>query len=216
MIWRMAATLFNVFCDIFRHVNLCRSCLFQWHIWYIWKVMDDSSNIWLVHSFTLLSRSLVIYRICHCYPQRIHCLFALARYVKLRVAHAPGMPGTFSPPLRVSDPDMHHGTCVTHVPWCMPESLSSSFLWSRWRGKSSRYSPRMRNSEFYVSGKRPIQLAPIRFRQMDHCRLVSGLSTLVGDKMCLWDPGIMVSKPSNITYSNSLRHLTCCQYTETC
>ena len=38
------------------------------------------------------------------------------RYVKLRVAHAPGMPGTFSPPPRVSDPDMHHGTCVTHVP----------------------------------------------------------------------------------------------------
>ena len=23
----------------------------------------------------------------------------------------------FSPP--VSDPDMHHGTCVTHMPWCM-------------------------------------------------------------------------------------------------
>ena len=29
----------------------------------------------------------------------------------------PGMPGTFSPAPRVSDPDMHHGTCVTHVPW---------------------------------------------------------------------------------------------------
>ena len=40
----------------------------------------------------------------------------LARYVKLRVAHAPGMLGTFSPPPWVSDPDMHHGTCVTHVP----------------------------------------------------------------------------------------------------
>ena len=40
----------------------------------------------------------------------------LTRYVKLRVAHAPGMQGTFSPPPRVGDPDMHHGTCVTHVP----------------------------------------------------------------------------------------------------
>ena len=29
--------------------------------------------------------------------------------VKLRVAHA------FSPPPRVSDPDMHHDTCMTHV-----------------------------------------------------------------------------------------------------
>ena len=44
----------------------------------------------------------------------------LARFVKLLVAHAPGMPWTFPPPPRVSDPDMHHGTCVTHVPWCMP------------------------------------------------------------------------------------------------
>ena len=51
-------------------------------------------------------------------------------------AHAPGMPGTFSPPPRISDPDMHHGTCVTHVAWCMPGSLTSSFLLSRWRGKT--------------------------------------------------------------------------------
>ena len=36
---------------------------------------------------------------------------------------------------RVSDPGMHHGTCVTHVPWCMPGSLTSAFLWIRWRGK---------------------------------------------------------------------------------
>ena len=52
----------------------------------------------------------------------------LARYVKLRVAYAPGMPGSFPhhwqrKPL-VSDPDMHHGTCVAHVPWCMLESLT--------------------------------------------------------------------------------------------
>ena len=33
------------------------------------------------------------------------------RYVKLWVAHAPGTLGTFSPPPRVSDPDIHHGTC---------------------------------------------------------------------------------------------------------
>ena len=47
----------------------------------------------------------------------------LVRYVKLRVVHAPELPGTFSPPPRVSDPGMHHGTCETHVPWCMPGSL---------------------------------------------------------------------------------------------
>ena len=58
----------------------------------------------------------------------------LPRCVKLRDAHAPGMPGTFSPPPWVGDPDMYHGTCVTRVPWW---SLTSGFLWSRWRGKRS-------------------------------------------------------------------------------
>ena len=61
---------------------------------------------------------------------------SLTRYVKLWVAHAPGMSGTFSPPLRVSDPDMHHGTCVTHVPWCMSGSLTNGFLWKSVAGKT--------------------------------------------------------------------------------
>ena len=65
----------------------------------------------------------------------------LSRYVKLRVVHAPGMPGKFSPPPRVSDPDMHHGTCVTHVPWCTPGSLTSGFIWSRRRGKTFQAFP---------------------------------------------------------------------------
>ena len=54
----------------------------------------------------------------------------LTKYVKLRVAHVPGMPGTFSPPPRVSDPGMHNGTCVTHVPWCISGSQTGGFLWS--------------------------------------------------------------------------------------
>ena len=71
----------------------------------------------------------------------------LARYVKLLVAHEPGMPGTFSPPPRVSDPDIHRDTCVTNVPWCLPGSLTSGFLWSRCLGKCSRHSRRMRISD---------------------------------------------------------------------
>ena len=51
---------------------------------------------------------------------------------KIAGAHAPGMLGTFSLSPRVSDPDMHYGTCVTHVPWCMLGSLTSGFLWN-WR-----------------------------------------------------------------------------------
>ena len=84
----------------------------------------------------------------HCFDTYITCLLyllavtiCLVRYVKLRVVHAPGMPGTFSPPLQVSDRDMHLGMpCVTHVPWCMPGSLTNDFLWSWWRGKRSRHS----------------------------------------------------------------------------
>ena len=68
----------------------------------------------------------------------IHYLnqWASCQIQKIAGAHAPGMPGTFSPPLDASDPDMHHGTCVTHVPWCMPWSLTSGFLWSRRRVKT--------------------------------------------------------------------------------
>ena len=52
----------------------------------------------------------------------------VTRYVKLWVAHAPGMPGTFPRHLiqrkpLVSDPGMYHATCVTHMSWCMPGSL---------------------------------------------------------------------------------------------
>ena len=78
-----------------------------------------------------------------------HRLGPLDRYVKLRVAHASGMPGTFSPSPWFSDPDRHHGTCVTHVQWWMPGSITSGFLWSRWRGKHSR---RMRNFTHLVRG----------------------------------------------------------------
>ena len=52
----------------------------------------------------------------------------LTRYVTLRVAHVPRMPGPVFPPPQVSNPDMQHDTCVTHVPWCMPGSLARSPL----------------------------------------------------------------------------------------
>ena len=76
----------------------------------------------------------------------------LARYVKLPVVHVPGMPGTFSPPPRVSNIDTHHGACVMHMPWCMPISLTSVFLSSQWRRKRSRHSGCTRTQQLYVSG----------------------------------------------------------------
>ena len=83
----------------------------------------------------------------------------LTRWVKLRVAPAPGMRGTFSPPptsketpswrSRNASRHVHHARAVMHVGIANP----------RWRGKRSRHSRRMRNPQFYVSGKRPIRYA---------------------------------------------------------
>ena len=69
------------------------------------------------------------------------------------VPHAPGMPGTFSPPPRFS---YISPTCITTRASRMPGSLTCDFLWSQWRGKHSRHSRRMRNPQFNVSGKRPM------------------------------------------------------------
>ena len=101
----------------------------------------------------------------------------LTRYVKLRVAHAQGMSGTFSPPPRVSDPDMNHGTCATHVPWCMPGSRTSGHLWRRWRGKHSRHSRRMRSLQYHVAGK----------RHMSWRLHIHALSCPIAYVMCLHD-----------------------------
>ena len=38
--------------------------------------------------------------------------------------------------LPLGDSDMHHGTCVTHVLWCMTGSLTSGFIWNRCAGKT--------------------------------------------------------------------------------
>ena len=59
--------------------------------------------------------------------------------------------GVFPPP-RVSDPDMHHDTGVTHVPWCMTGSLTSGLIWR----KRPRHSRRMHNPQLYVSGEGPM------------------------------------------------------------
>ena len=85
----------------------------------------------------------------------------LARYAKLRVAHAPG---TFSPSPGFNDPVIHHDTCATHVPCDMPRSPTSDFLWSRWWWKRSRHSRRMRNPQFYISAKRPMEMTGTYFK----------------------------------------------------
>ena len=67
--------------------------------------------------------------ICHDWWWMMWCHYgSLTRYIKPRVVHAPECREHFPRWLQrkplVSDPDMHHGTCVTHVPWCMLGSLT--------------------------------------------------------------------------------------------
>ena len=74
---------------------------------------------------------------------------------RLRVAHAPVMTGTFSrhrlhrEPL-VSDPGMHGGTCVTHVPWCTSRSLTRSC-----RENVPGIPGACATRNFYITGKWP-------------------------------------------------------------
>ena len=53
---------------------------------------------------------------------------------------------------QVSDPSMHHGTCVKHVPWCMSGSLTTPVT-----GENIPCIPSAcATQQFYVSGKRPM------------------------------------------------------------
>ena len=83
---------------------------------------------------------------------------------------------SFPPPQRFSDPDMHHCTCVTQMPWCMPGSLTSGFLWSPWPRKRSRHSRRKRNQRFCASGKR--LMASTKVLGFEHWQLNSNSNLL--------------------------------------
>ena len=78
------------------------------------------------------------------------------RYVRLWVAHAPGMPVTFSPPPTSKETaswlSRHASRHVRDARAVMRVGMAHS----RWRGKPSRHSRRMRNPQFYVSGKSPM------------------------------------------------------------
>ena len=80
----------------------------------------------------------------------------LTRYVKLRVVHAPGMPGTFSPSPNSKGTDnkrsRNASRHVRHARAVMQVGIANPW----WRGKRSRHSRCMRNPQFYISGKRPM------------------------------------------------------------
>ena len=97
------------------------------------------------------------------------CHGLLNRYTKLRVARMRrecrerfsrhrGLATPSCMHVRDGHAVMHAGIAkyVMRVLWCMPGSLTSGFLWSRWQGKRPRYSRRMLNPHLCVSGKSPM------------------------------------------------------------
>ena len=90
---------------------------------------------------------------CHCAQYGVTVVLLvkvngpLARYVKFRLRMRRECQERFPRPRRLAIP-----TCI-YACWV---SLTSGFLWSRWRGKHSQHSQRMHNPKFYVSGKRPM------------------------------------------------------------
>ena len=126
-----------------------------WNLSFIWLSDTHWSTtviVWVYHGIDICSMKLlsnfpypqmtvVLSYISECYFTIRWTVtdthqWAFCQIRKIAGAHAPRMPGTFSPSPQVRDPDMHHGTCVTHVPWCMPGSLTSGFLWNRRRGNT--------------------------------------------------------------------------------
>ena len=81
----------------------------------------------------------------------------LTRNVKWRVAHAPGMPGTFSPPSTLKETAIqqsrHASRYVRHTRAVIHVGIANP----RWREKRSRHSWSMRNPSFYVSVQRPME-----------------------------------------------------------
>ena len=110
--------------------------------------------LFILMYFPGIMTSILVIHVKNIHVVQIHEI--LARRVKLWVAHAPGMPGTFSPPPTsketCSKQSQHASRHVRDARAVMQVGIANP----RWRVKRSRHSWHMRNPQFYVSGKRPI------------------------------------------------------------
>ena len=136
---------------------ICLHSLFQWTQFNdLWKVLSPNnefcdvghtSNTAKIQNAHCLKRSIFIMRSSSRHQRRIirlHCIRPITMGLLpdtqvCGVAHAPGMPGTGSPPPRVSDHDMHVGV----ADWRFPLNSVAE--------KTSRHSWRMRKPLFYTS-----------------------------------------------------------------
>ena len=113
-------------------------------IWYIIDICWKCKYLFGVHCIYHLFPSIVV-----------HSPWASYQIRKIAGCACAGNAGNVFPCDRLqrkplaSDPGMHHGTCVTHVPWCMSGSLTRG-------GKTFPVIPAHAHPQFYVSGKRPM------------------------------------------------------------
>ena len=81
----------------------------------------------------------------------------LTRYVKLQVAHAPGMPGTFSPAADFKENRLLAiPACITARAWRTCRDACRDRLHAV-TGKTFPAFPAHAHPQFYVSGKRPME-----------------------------------------------------------
>ena len=126
-------------CMFYVLINLCNLhiCMLLWSCITVWLGLPDTTDSVVVR-FSIWGKWLWRWKLS-VFGSRVFCQVQfmsphpchrpLTKYAKFRVTRAPGMPATFSQPPTskeqlVSDPGMHHGTCMTHVPWCMSGSLT--------------------------------------------------------------------------------------------
>ena len=136
----------------------------------------------IVHNGSLMAwyRQATYYYLNQYLPRSIWPQGPLARYEKMWVVHAPVMPGTFSRPPSVAGktfpafPTHRRRWRTTGLRCCTVgrrEHTGRETVY-RWREKRSRHSRRMRNLQFYESGKRPMApVAQLAYAAVGHCAM---------------------------------------------
>ena len=105
----------------FPHYSATLPTPVPWYIWYkqkcFWSFIYDHISIGKPPNLALTCEA----------------SYNVLSWASYHIRHAPRMQRTFYPPPTskeplVSDPSMHHGTCVTHVPRCMSGSLTHVYF----------------------------------------------------------------------------------------
>ena len=114
----------------------------------------------------------------------------------MRVAHASGMPGTFSPPPTSKESASHRSQHASRYVRDARTVIHAGIAYPRCRGKRSLHSRRMCNRQFYVSGKGPM----IHWIKQDKTELSTQVK-IVMDLVFYWYVNLAASLFSHI-YSN--------------